>query len=372
MKKYIVGGFCRDRIMNLTPNDKDYVLVDCTPKDVQRLLEQGFQMVGKSFPVYLSPGGEEYALARIERKNGSGYNGFECETANVTLQDDLYRRDLTINAIAWDPVLKRYVDPYGGQKDIQNKVLRHVSPAFAEDPLRVLRLARFGARFADFTIHGDTLKMVDTLVKSGELNTLTPERVTIEFTKAMGGENFVKFLEYLEKFKVLDTLIPGIRFTKEMKSALVQIEKTCTPAYKNDMYWAVLLDHADLDESHSYSAIRLTLSTAIFCKKTQLLGSDIRTFRSMKPENMTVLFNRINARNNGGEEHLIKILEYFVVMKFIDIDLEHLIMLAFDKYSNVVLPDIERMVQDNELQKSEIGTFVNTLRTKNISALFAG
>lgn len=168
MKIYLVGGAVRDQLLNLPVKDRDWVVVGATP---ETLLQQGYQQVGKDFPVFLHPDThEEYALARTERKSGSGYTGFTCYAApDVTLEDDLQRRDLTINAIAYS-AKGEYIDPYHGIDDIHAKLLRHVSDAFSEDPLRVLRVARFAARFAPlgFTIAPETMSLMKEMTNSRE------------------------------------------------------------------------------------------------------------------------------------------------------------------------------------------------------------
>ena len=158
MKIYLVGGAVRDQLLNLPVKDRDWVVVGATPQD---LLKQGYQQVGKDFPVFLHPHSkEEYALARTERKSGNGYTGFICDfNPNISLEQDLYRRDLTINAIAQDEQ-GNFHDPYNGVRDLNQRILRHISPAFAEDPLRVLRVARFAARYRylGFTVAAETLE----------------------------------------------------------------------------------------------------------------------------------------------------------------------------------------------------------------------
>lgn len=187
MKTYLVGGAVRDTLLGLEPKDKDYVIVGATPEDVDNLVSfQGYQQVGADFPVFLHPvTGDEYALARIERKVGTGYNGFEAFTSpDLTIEDDLRRRDLTINAMAMDLESGEIIDPFGGQEDLKNGVLRHISEAFAEDPLRVLRVARFKARYG-FEIHHTTMKLMHELIESGELDHLTRERIWVEIEKLL-------------------------------------------------------------------------------------------------------------------------------------------------------------------------------------------
>jgi len=197
VQTYLVGGAVRDKLLGLDVHERDWVVVGATP---QQMLDQGFQQVGKDFPVFLHPlTREEYALARTERKNGKGYKGFDVfASPDVTLEDDLVRRDLTINAIAEDEQ-GQLIDPYGGQRDIEQKKLRHVSPAFQEDPLRVLRVARFAARFKHlgFTIADETHELLVKIAHSGELEALTPERVWLEWEKSLGTRNPDVFLTTL-------------------------------------------------------------------------------------------------------------------------------------------------------------------------------
>lgn len=210
MKIYLVGGAVRDQLLNLPVKDRDWVVVGATP---ETLLQQGYQQVGKDFPVFLHPDThEEYALARTERKSGSGYTGFTCYAApDVTLEDDLQRRDLTINAIAYS-AKGEYIDPYHGIDDIHAKLLRHVSNAFSEDPLRVLRVARFAARFAPlgFTIAPETLSLMQEMTNSGELNALTAERVWKETEKALHSQAPQVYFEILHQCGALKILFPEI------------------------------------------------------------------------------------------------------------------------------------------------------------------
>ena len=210
MNVYLVGGAVRDRLLNLPVYDRDWVVVGSSP---EKMLSLEYQQVGKDFPVFLHPKTrEEYALARTERKQGSGYHGFEVFfDASVSLEDDLIRRDLTINAIAEDDNGKLY-DPYGGVKDIENKVLRHVSPAFSEDPLRVLRVARFAARLypLGFKVADETLALMKEMVASGEITSLTPERVWQEMIKAFKTDTPSVFFEVLRKVAATEVLFPAL------------------------------------------------------------------------------------------------------------------------------------------------------------------
>ncbi len=198
----------RDRLLGLPVQDRDYVVVGATPQD---MVAAGFKPVGADFPVFLHPETkEEYALARTERKHGRGYKGFVVYSApDVTLEDDLRRRDLTINAMAMDEA-GRLIDPFGGQRDLEAGVLRHVSPAFVEDPLRVLRVARFAARFPRFRVAKETLSLMRAMSASGELETLTPERVWVETDKALGETAPARYLEVLRECGALARLFPEI------------------------------------------------------------------------------------------------------------------------------------------------------------------
>ncbi|MFS1873106.1 multifunctional CCA addition/repair protein [Enterovibrio norvegicus] len=210
MNTFLVGGAVRDTLLGLDVKDRDWVVVGA---DINTMLKTGYQQVGADFPVFLHPKThEEYALARTERKSGQGYTGFVCDFApDVTLEEDLQRRDLTINAIAQadDGTL---VDPYGGKTDLDNKILRHVSPAFVEDPLRVLRVARFAARFHDlgFTVADDTMSLMRTIAESGELDALTPERVWIEWEKSLSTPRPDVFLRVLRDCGALAVVLPEI------------------------------------------------------------------------------------------------------------------------------------------------------------------
>jgi tRNA nucleotidyltransferase (CCA-adding enzyme) len=207
---FLVGGAVRDAMLGRAHGDRDYVVVGATPAD---MLADGYKPVGKDFPVFLHPDtGEEYALARTERKTGPGYHGFAFHAApDVTLEDDLARRDLTINAMARDEA-GALVDPYGGEKDLHAKMLRHVSPAFAEDPVRILRVARFYARYAPlgFRIAEETMALMRGMVEQGEAAHLVPERVWAETRRALTEPRPSAFLRALRQCGALAVLFPEI------------------------------------------------------------------------------------------------------------------------------------------------------------------
>jgi tRNA nucleotidyltransferase (CCA-adding enzyme) len=210
MKTYLVGGAVRDEILGYPFKEKDWVVVGASVDD---MISAGYRQVGKDFPVFLHPETkEEHALARTERKTAAGYKGFDVHaTPEVTLEDDLLRRDLTINAIAKDES-GEYIDPYNGIDDIKNKILRHVSDAFAEDPVRILRIARFMARYAylGFTIASDTMNLMKKMVAAGEVDALVPERVWQEMEKALTEQTPTEFITTLRECGALNHIMPEL------------------------------------------------------------------------------------------------------------------------------------------------------------------
>jgi tRNA nucleotidyltransferase (CCA-adding enzyme) len=208
MKTYAVGGAVRDELLGLPVKDRDWVVVGATP---QEMLAQGFLAVGRDFPVFLHPQShQEYALARTERKTAPGYTGFAFHAApGVTLEEDLVRRDLTINAIARDEA-GTIIDPHGGRADIAARVLRHVSPAFAEDPVRILRVARFAARFTDFTVAPETLNLMRAMTAAGEVDALVAERVWQELARGLMEARPSRMFELLRQCGALARLLPEV------------------------------------------------------------------------------------------------------------------------------------------------------------------
>ncbi|ENW04201.1 multifunctional CCA addition/repair protein [Acinetobacter beijerinckii] len=254
MQVYLVGGAVRDHLLGHPYHEKDYVVVGATP---EQLLSEGYQPVGKDFPVFLHPKTkEEYALARTERKSGMGYHGFQFFTdTTVKLEEDLIRRDLTINAMAMDDSGKVY-DPYGGQKDLDHKILRHVSYAFTEDPLRVLRVARFAARYASygFRIADETLQLMKDIAQSGELNALTPERVWKETSRALMEDHADLYFQTLKDCDALKILFPEIddlfgvpqrpEYHPEIDCGihtLMALKQACVANYPLEVRFAVLV-----------------------------------------------------------------------------------------------------------------------------------
>ncbi|TFZ07266.1 multifunctional CCA addition/repair protein [Ramlibacter henchirensis] len=208
MQTYMVGGAVRDALLGLPVNDRDWVVVGATPEE---MVMAGYLPVGRDFPVFLHPETrEEYALARTERKTGRGYHGFAFHAEpGVTLEEDLARRDLTINAMAQDGH-GRLIDPFGGQMDLRARVLRHVTDAFREDPVRILRLARFAARFADFSVAPETLELMRAMVEAGEADALVPERVWQELSRGLMEHRPSRMFEVLRECGALERLLPEV------------------------------------------------------------------------------------------------------------------------------------------------------------------
>lgn len=287
METYIVGGYVRDTLMGLQPHDRDFLLVGATPDEIQSMVESGdFSMVGADFPVFLhNDTGEEYALARIERKIGIGYTGFECDTQDVTIEDDLKRRDLTINAMALSSDGK-LIDPFGGRDDIDNKVLRHVSEAFSEDPLRVVRISRFYARFGGFSIHPDTSALVRAVVASGELGTIPRERYWAEIYKVFsGGHNPVRFIEFLMEYDIWEYMFPEFKRPTQNIICAIGYFMNTLPFDQWCDYMIPLLMFGVPSEKIDLTKLRMPTALA---KKA---------FRLLRNGNMEPYFHTMNAKS---------------------------------------------------------------------------
>ncbi len=248
MNCYRVGGAVRDTLLGYPHHETDWVVVGSTPKE---MIAQGFTQVGRDFPVFLHPESkEEYALARTERKSGPGYHGFVVHAdPSVTLEEDLERRDLTINAMAMDEE-GVVTDPFGGQADLDAKVLRHVSPHFVEDPLRVLRVARFAARYhhLGFRVAEETLFLMSEIVAAGELPHLSAERVWVETDKALGEQHPEVYWQVLADCGALAVLLPELAVSQGISA----LSRAAPHTERNDCRWAALL--ADLPEARASGA----------------------------------------------------------------------------------------------------------------------
>lgn len=264
---YKVGGCVRDAILGVESTDTDFVVVGVSP---QAMLDAGFQQVGADFPVFLHPEThDEYALARTERKSGQGYHGFSTYAApDVTLEEDLSRRDFTMNAMAQDPRTHAIIDPFNGQEHMAAKVLRHVGPAFAEDPVRVLRGARFAAKYG-FDFHADTWALMQQLVETGEMKTLVPERVRVEFEKGFAGPNPVAMWDALARLGTLDTLVPAAMASKDVYGLIAKLPAGTEPAH----LWGALMhaaypqgsldDYKALMQKHKYPSESVYVATTL-------------------------------------------------------------------------------------------------------------
>lgn len=268
MQIYLVGGAVRDELLGLEVKDRDWVVVGATPDD---MIKQGYKQVGADFPVFLHPGSrEEYALARTERKQGHGYHGFDVYSApDVSLEDDLKRRDLTINAMARDE-LGLIVDPFNGQQDLENRLLRHVSDAFVEDPLRILRTARFAARFQPqgFKVCDQTMALMRTMVAEGEVDHLVAERVWQEIQRALQEHEPRVFFEVLRDTGALAILIPELVPDQAFTSAMTALHCVHQQDGSIEERFAALI--SPLPEQDSGPRIQ-ALKVPNDCKKLALL-----------------------------------------------------------------------------------------------------
>ncbi len=299
MNIYLVGGAVRDQLLNLPCHEHDWVVVGAT---AQELIAQGFQQVGNHFPVFLHPKThEEYALARREKKTGTGHQGFSCIfSADVTLEEDLMRRDLTINAIAMDKS-GQLIDPYHGIDDLKHRILKHVSQAFIEDPLRVLRTARFHAKFYDLGFHiaPETLKLMQEVVTSKELYELSKERLWKEWCKAFATDHPEIYLKSLEQCGALEQLMPELHLSLIDKTPYINWQKQ-NPDYKMMLYWQILIKAPDLaTKIQQFKNLSQNL-----CVPKQLIETTIRFFKlaeSLKntlhpsPNEILSLFENLDA-----------------------------------------------------------------------------
>ena len=309
MQVYLVGGAVRDTLLGRTVTERDYVVVGATPA---QMLAKGFTQVGKDFPVFLHPKtSEEYALARTERKMGSGYTGFECDAStSVTLEEDLKRRDLTVNAIARDQD-GELIDPYHGQQDLQNKVLRHVSEAFSEDPLRVFRVARFATRYAylGFTIAEETLSLMTDMAKSGELTSLSAERVWQETKRSLleaTPEVFFKtlkacnglddwFAELSQSESAFNTGIQALKQIQRQTHSQPQ-EQDASPSAPIEVRFAALCSGLSLNDVQQLCKrlkVQNTVSDIaemVCAHKTSLLNCD-----KLDADTLLTVFNKTDA-----------------------------------------------------------------------------
>ncbi|MDG2228947.1 MAG: multifunctional CCA tRNA nucleotidyl transferase/2'3'-cyclic phosphodiesterase/2'nucleotidase/phosphatase [Gammaproteobacteria bacterium] len=371
MQIYLVGGAIRDRLLGFPPpNENDWVVVNGTPEDLDSRV---YKKVGKSFPVYINPHtGDEYALARKESKTGVGYHGFDFDAnPNITLEEDLARRDLTINAIAEDEN-GLLIDPYKGQEDLDNRKLRHVSLAFKEDPLRVLRIARFKAKLHNlgFTIAEDTYSLITEIVESGELLALVPERIWLETEKTLKHSRFDQYFKTLIKINALDQIYPDLAgLQKDFFSNIIfqqASQEMVSTKYRFAVIFYALLKEKNSDikeiiESmqksmnfpNSYKEIPLLLNNSF-----SLIDKDISKFT---PEHILTIIEKLNA--------LKKPENLQAIFQLIDMDLDknfndkkELLEKSLTSALTIQISNIE----EEGLQGSDIGLKLRELRLNKI------
>ena len=309
MKVYLVGGALRDKFLNIPIKDKDYVVVGSTPEE---MIKKGFKPIGKDFPVFIHPDTkDEYALARTEKKIGIGYHGFKFYASpKVNLDEDLKRRDLTINAIAQDEDGNIY-DPYNGQIDIEKRILRHVSDAFIEDPLRVLRVARFSTLDEKFVIHKDTLNLLKKMVLNEELKSLAIERVVVEIKKGFEGKKPSKMFRCLCECGALNQILPGINPNKKTNSDYVElgllIEKNIVNISPNNKFLLILLipffsknfssnkiNYSKNQEKNLLEHLGLSKSQKKLYESLKSEKENIANFFSLQPKDKLDCLNRLD------------------------------------------------------------------------------
>lgn len=373
MKTYIVGGYVRDTLMGLKPHDRDFLLVGATPDEIQALAESGdYTMVGADFPVFLhNETREEYALARVERKIGVGYMGFECDTAGVTIEDDLKRRDLTINAMAInitpnDPTYGDLIDPYNGRFDIQNKVLRHVSEAFREDPLRIVRLARFYARFSDFRIAKRTDKLVREMIASGALREVARDRFWLELRKTLTeGHDPVRFVEFMLEYDVWEHIFPiYARPTPEIIDAITYVRDN-VPASVWDMYIIPLLMFGSVDCSVEPYTLRIPARYVKALKTLQQYGDIQSSFGDWTAVQITDFIRTQKFKTDEDVYYYIEMWD--IINKFKYPQFGELLTKCVDKYMSINGGDIASSLPN--ASGREIGDAIHQARVDIINKL---
>lgn len=299
MDIYLVGGAVRDELLNRPVHERDWLVVGASPEEMLKL---GYIPVGKEFPVFLHPETkEEYALARTERKVSKGYKGFVFHAdPQVTLEEDLKRRDLTINAIARSSS-GEIIDPFHGRDDLTQKILRHVSPAFVEDPVRILRVARFAATLEDFKIHPDTNKFMNDMVKNGEVDALIPERVWKELSRALDTAKPNRFFSVLNDCDALEKLFPEIKMDGV---GLKMLQISGHYQSSGPERFAALCYDMNTDEIHSLCT-RLHVpkeysDLALLCTRYY---PDFHAISSKYPENILSLLKKTDAFRREGRFH---------------------------------------------------------------------
>lgn len=376
IKIYIVGGYCRDDLLGHESKDYDYVVVGANH---EWMINAGFKQVGADFPVYLHhESNDEYALARTERKVGPGYHGFETDfSSTVTLEEDLSRRDLTINAMArevisWDennvPIVSdEIIDPFNGQEDLTNGVLRHVSDAFGDDPVRVLRIARFACRY-EFYIAHETFDMMKWMVRSGELDHLTTERVWIETTKAMMENNPMNFFNVLDMCGALNATMPRL-MPRRSTEALVSIIKADAPLI---LRFAILTAFMNVEDCKAfYQELKAPSNITEFAIKVNwmvsLFEKDLLISEQYSGVSVIDLLEKLNAFKDSTIlemlhktlPHINKALDYYISM----------LRQVFSHVSSISFNELDQSEQTT-LQGREIGAAIKSLQIGAANKMF--
>lgn len=373
MKIYVVGGAVRDRLMGLTPKDIDYLIVGATETDINNLVKNGYEQVGVDFPVFIHPVTKaEYALARIERKTGVGYTGFTCETKNVKIEDDLKRRDLTINAMAYDQKKKEVIDPYNGQDDLKNKILRHVSEAFKEDPLRVLRIARFNARYHDFNIHPSTISLIKGIVSCKELKDLSIDRIHAEIKKAISEEKVGTFLTIIKDINAWDYTFINIK--TQSKAAIQRIEKITNEAansHREHFFWYAVFNEICKKPQDVSSILEIAETNKIektvvkFAKIAIEFQQSFDNFKSFKAQQIVEFFDKLNVKNNGGDDFLYHLNSLMITTGSITYHDDDYIFKCFNLYSSL---NVEELIKNKKLNGKEIKSLIQQERIKILNS----
>ncbi|AUS02929.1 tRNA nucleotidyltransferase/poly(A) polymerase [Vibrio phage 2.275.O._10N.286.54.E11] len=375
MKKFLVGGAVRDHQLGLKVKDRDWLIVGAKQHHIDKMIKDGYEQVGNDFPVFLHPDTrEEYALARTERKNGVGYNGFVCNAdSSVTLEDDLLRRDLTINAMAFNPYTQETHDPYGGTNDLKNKILRHVSPAFAEDPVRVLRTARFAARYS-FDVHDTTTQLMREMALSGELDHLTSERVMAELQKVAEERGEVSlFFKVLSQSGALTKIFPGITITNDH---LKVVDKAVQNSSTEDVFEILLATTflhtdqtivADLHKKYKFPS-----KTFRFMNDCVTLAPRLYNLHKLTPKETVELFDAASLRNKGGEKYVYLLLDVMFALGLVQRNDYEETMRYYDQFYSTNLSNIDELCKENgsDWAKNSLKKYIFDEKCKHMAKLY--
>ncbi len=375
METYLVGGAIRDQLLGLSVSEKDWVVVGSTPEE---MLRQGFQAVGKDFPVFLHPKThEEYALARTERKTAPGYTGFSVYAAvDVTLEQDLQRRDLTINAIA-QQANGDLIDPYHGQADLAQRVLRHISPAFSEDPVRVLRVARFAAKLEHlgFIVAPETLDLMQAMTDNGEINALTPERVWKEWEKSLTTPRPSAFLRMLQQCGALALLAPALNKQLQNQNVSQQLLQSIDVAARNqhlaNVCFAVSLHRLDTDESNDQitNLCQQYHIPKLFQQLAFLVATHHDKLPALASNDATAALTLIECLDGFRRPQRLKLFIDAVRCIYYQDDLQPQIIRLQQAHQVATKVDAKALLAQG-LQGAEIATALNERRLQAISELF--